>query len=327
MTILLTAATVLVVFIADSILDRRRGSAYLKILPGVLLPVFLLTGPFMISRIIWYGDATGAELLKILTPAWVRPSARPFVATMHAMGEILPGTFLADLCWQQLTLPLISVLFFLSWASFNVAMGIRVTLFGFNKQRREEVLHTAFVLSSFILMFLALHRISTNWVGMQFRHVWNLWPITLVAPYFAIKGLKFLRETNKDRILKMVFVALILLLIPINVLVLYNYVVAYKPVGRACRADLNYSTFMDFWVQNPHLGMAYLDETGLTDVKAYREFAKNHDWQNALFYARRALERGASEEESRLMVVHALRMLGRRNEALGLLGKRTDRSH
>jgi len=171
------------------------------------------------------------------------------------------------------------------------------------------------------LMFLALHRISANWVGMQFRHVWNLWPMTLVAPYFAIKGLKFLRQGNKDRILNMTFVALMSILISTNFFVLYRHVVSHKPLESPCRTDLDYFTFMDSWVQNPHLGMAYLDATGLTDVKAYRQFAQNHDWHNALFYARRALERGANEEESRLMVVRALRILERPNEALEVLRK------
>ncbi|KPK17441.1 MAG: hypothetical protein AMK69_25850, partial [Nitrospira bacterium SG8_3] len=95
------------------------------------------------------------------------------------------------------------------------------------------------------------------------------------------------------------------------------YVVAYKPVEHPCRADLNYFTLIDYWVENPHLGVAYLDETGLTDVKAYREFAQNHDWPSALFYARRALQRGANEEESRLMVLRASRILERQKEASG----------
>ncbi len=314
MTILLTAAALFCVVVLDSLLDRRRGSAYLKMSPAFLLPVLLLAGPFIISRIIWYGDPTGEALLKILTPAWVRPSPRSFVATAQAMWKILPGRFLADLFWQQLTLPLISLQLFVLWSFFNVAMGIRTALFGFWKRRREEVLHAVLVLSSFVFMFVVLYRISANWVGMQFRHVWNLWPMTLVAPYFAIHGLKFLRRVNKDRILNVVFVALMVLLVPINVLFVYNDVVACKPVERLCRADLNYFALIDYWVQNPHLGVAYLDETGLTDVKAYREFAQNHDWNHALFYARRALERGAHQEESRLMVIRALRMLGGPNE-------------
>jgi hypothetical protein len=314
-TILLTAAALFCVVLLDSMLDRRRGAAYLRVLPAVFLPVLLLAGPFIISRIIWYGDPTGEALLKILTPALVRPSPRAFVGTAQAMWEILPGRFLAALFWQQLTLPLISLQLFVLWSFFNVAMGIRTTLFGFRKSRREEVLHAVLVLSSFVFMFVVLYRISADWVGMQFRHVWNLWPMTLVAPYFAIHGLKFLRRVNKDRILNVVFVALMLLLVPINVLLVYNDVVACKPVERLCRADLNYFAFIDYWVQNPHLGLAYLDETGLTDVKAYREFAQNHDWNHALFYARRALERGANQEESRLMVIRALRMLGGPNEA------------
>jgi hypothetical protein len=222
MTILLTAAALSCVVLLDSILDRRRGAAYLKVLPAVFLPVLLLAGPFVISRIIWYGDPTGQELLKILTPAWIRPSPRSFVATAQAMWEILPGRFLADLCWQQLNLPLISLQLFVLWALFNLAMGIRATFLGFNKRPSKEVLHAVLVLSSFVCMFVVLYRISANWVGMQFRHVWNLWPMTLLAPHFAIHGLKFLKRVNKERILNMIFVALMLLLIPTNCLVLLD---------------------------------------------------------------------------------------------------------
>jgi len=316
MTILLTAAALFVVVLLDSILDRYRGWAYLKMLPAVFLPVLLLAGPFLVSGIIWYGSPTRESLLKIVTPAWIRSSPRSFAATVQAMWEILPGTFLADLCWQQLTLPLISLPFFVLWAFFNAGMGVRTTLFGYKNRCREELLHPVLVLGSFVLMFLALYRISMHWTGLQFRHVWNLWPMTLLAPYFALKAFDVRRQVNKDRILSMTFVALMFILIPINFFVLYNYVAAYKPVESPCRADLNYYTFIDDWVENPHLGMAYLDETGFTDVKAYRQFAENHDWNNALFYARRALERGANEGESRLMVLRALRILGRPNEAL-----------
>jgi hypothetical protein len=316
MTILLTAAALFVVVLLDSILDRHRGWAYLKMLPAVFLPVLLLAGPFLVSGIIWYGSPTRQSLLKIVTPALVRSSPRSFAATVQAMWEILPGTFLADLCWQQLTLPLVSLPFFVLWVFFNAGMGVRTTLFGYKNRCREELLHPVLVLGSFVLMFLALYRISMHWTGMQFRHVWTLWPMTLLAPYFALKAFDVLRQANKDRILSMTFVALMFVLIPINFFFLYNYVAAYKPVESPCRADLNYYTFIDDWVENPYLGMAYLDETGFTDVKAYRQFAENHDWNNALFYARRALERGANEGESRLMVLRALRILGRPNEAL-----------
>jgi hypothetical protein len=316
MTILLTAAALFVIVLLDSILDRHRGWTYVKMLPAVFLPVLLLAGPFLVSGIIWYGSPTRESLLKIVTPAWVRLSPRSFAATVQTMWEILPRTFLADLCWQQLTLPLISLPFFVLWAFFNAGMGVRTTLFGYKNRCREKLLHPVLVLGSFVLMFLALYRISVHWAGIQFRHVWTLWPMTLAAPYFALKAFDVLRQVTKDRILSMTFVALMFVLIPINFFVLYNYVAAYKPVESPCRADLNYYTFMDDWVENPHLGIAYLDETGFTDVKAYRQFAENHDWNNALFYARRALERGANEGESRLMVLRTLRILGRPNEAL-----------
>jgi hypothetical protein len=317
MTILLTAAALSVVVLLDSILDTHRGWVYLKMSPMVFLPVLLLAGPFLISGIIWYGGPTRESLLKIVTPALVRSSPRSFAATVQAMWKILPGTFLADLCWQQLTLPLVSLPFFVLWAFFNAGMGARTTLLGFKNPCREGLLHPVLVLGSFVLMFLALYRISMHWTGMQFRHVWALWPMTLPAPYFAFKAFGVLRQVNKDTVLNITFVAMMFVLIPINFLVLYNYVAEYKPVEGPCRADLNYYTFVDAWVENPHLGMAYLDVTGFTDVKAYRQFAENRDWNNALFYARRAIERGANEGESRLMVLRALRILGHPNDALG----------
>jgi hypothetical protein len=327
MTILLTAAALFLVLVFDSILDRHRGWAYLKMLPAVLLPVFLLAGPFIISRIIWYGDPTGEELLKILTPAWVRPSPRSFAEVLGAMAQILPGTFLADLCWQQLTFPLISVPLFVLWFFLNVLMGSRTVLLGFRRACREEMLKMLLVFSSFFFMFLALYEISVNWVGMQFRHVWNLWPMTLLAPYFAIKDLKFLRRFRRERILSIVSPGLILALILINIAVIYNYIIRCHPVQNLSRANLDYATFMNWWMQNPNTGLKYLDGTSLSDVLAYRHFAQRHDWNNALFHARRALREGANKRESHLMCVCALRALGKPEEALETLHTLEDKSY
>jgi hypothetical protein len=328
MTILLTAGALFVVLLLDSILDRDRGRAYLRILPAVSFPLFLIAGPAIVSRIIWYGDPTGEALLKTLTPAWFRPSPRSFVEVLSAMAQILPGSFLADLCWQQLTLPLISLELFLLWFFFNVFMAIRTALFTFCKKPcREETLKRVLVFSSFFFMFLALYHISVNWVGMQFRHVWNLWPMTLLAPYFAVNGAKFIGAVRRERILNIVFSGLMLMFIAINVLILYNYIIAYKPVQSESRTNLDYSTLINYWVQNPQLGVAYLDTPGMTDVIAYRYFAQNHDWNNVLSHARRALQKGAKERESRLMCVRALLSLGRPNEAIEVLRKGGDHSH
>jgi tetratricopeptide (TPR) repeat protein len=175
-------------------------------------------------------------------------------------------------------------------------------------------------------MFFALYRISVDWIGMQFRHVWNLWPLTLLAPYFAIKGLKFLRHVNTARILGILFPGFLVLLVPINVLILYNFVLMYKPVDGVSPPNLDYSTFTNYFVQDPHVAAAYLDTSGLADVTAFRYFAKRHGWENVLFHARRAIQRGMNERESRLMCVRALRSLGKPNEALDVLQKALDDS-
>jgi tetratricopeptide (TPR) repeat protein len=243
------------------------------------------------------------------------------------MSQILPGRFLADLCWQQLTMPLISLQLFLLWLIFNALVGGRIALASFRRGDREQILHMVLVLSSFFFMFFALFRISVNWMGMQFRHVWSLWPVTLLAPYFAIKGLKFLKRVNRETILSIIFAGLMTVLVPVNFLILYNYILMYKTIERVSRPDLDYFTFSDYYAQSPQIASAYLDRTIFTDVVAYNYFAQRDDWDNALFYARRALQKGGNERESRLMCVRALRSLGKHREALEVLRKGADDSH
>jgi hypothetical protein len=265
MTILLTASALIIVLILDSILDRHRGRAYLRILPAVLLPIFLLSGPFFVSQMIWYGSPTGEALLKILTPAWIQPAPRSFSTIIHAMLEILPGSFLADLCWQQLTLPFVSLQLFVLWAFFNVLMGIRTAFLGFRRPPREQILHQVLVFTSFFFMFFAVYRISAQWIGMQIRHVWNLWPITLLAPYCAIREMKLLKGINRKRILNITFCGLMCVLVSINCLIIYNFIMAYKPLERESRADLNYSLLINYWVQSPGMGIQYLQEAARSD--------------------------------------------------------------
>ncbi len=316
MTMLITIAALFPVFVLDVVLDRHRGKGYLKIMPTMLLPLFLLGGPFIVSRTIWYGSPTGEGLLAILTPALVRPSPLSFTAVIHAMSDILPGRFLADLSWQQLTLPLISLQLFLLWLIFNALVGGRIALDGLRRGDREQILHMVLVLSSFLFMFFALFRISVHWMGMQFRHVWSLWPVTLLAPYFAIKGLKFFRRVNKEMVLNIIFVGLMIILVPVNFLILYNYILMYKPIERVSQPDLDYFTYSDYYAQSPHMASAYLDRTILTDVIGYKDAAERDDWNKR-----------PNEHEARLMCVRALRSLGRPGEALEVLRNGADDSH
>ena len=326
MTILITVAVFFPVIVFDFILDRHRGKCYLKMLPTALLSLFLVAGPFIISRTIWYGSPTGEGLHNLLVPGVIRQSALSFVGVFHAMIRILPGRFLADLCWQQLTVPFVSLQLFVLWLCLIMLMAIRMALLGFRKLTRPEILHRVLVLSSFAFMFIGLYRISANYIHMQIRHVWNLWPVTLLAPYFAIKGLKFLKRVNRATILSIVFAGLMVILVPINFLILYNYVLMYKPIERVSRPDLDYFTFSDYFAQSPYKASAYIDSTGLADVIAYRHFRETNDWDNALYHARRALQKGVHERESRLMCARALRLLGKPDEALDVLDKAVDDS-
>ncbi len=300
MTILITLAAFFPVLVFDFIVDRRRGKRYLRILPAVLLPLLLLAGPFIISRTIWYGSPTGEGVLKILTPGLVRSSPLSFTAVITAMSQILPGRFLADLCWQQLTLPLISLQLFLLWFIFNAMIAVRIAFANFRRVDYEQILYMVLVLSSFFFIFFALYRISSHWIGMQFRHVWSLWPITLLAPYFAIKGLKFLKLVNRKTILSIIFASLMIILVSVNFLILYNFVLMYKPIEGVSRPDLDYFSFSDNFAQSPQKASEYLDSTGLSDVMAYKDLIHTDDWHNALFHASRAFEKSPNEHEAPL---------------------------
>ncbi len=327
MTMLLVIASLFPAILFDLLLDKTRAKFYFKILPFVLLAVFLLVGPFMVFQTIWYGNPTGGALHDILVPSVVREVPLSFAAVISAMIEILPGRFLADLCWQHLTLPSISLPLFLLWFFLNLIMGIRMVFEKFTEHCHKKMLHMVLVLSSFVFMFLGIYRISTNWANMQFRFVWSLWPITLLAAYFAIRGLKFLQHVNTERVLSIISSAILVLLLPVNLLILHSFVLMYKPSEGVSGPGLDYFTFSDYYAQSPHKAAAYLDTSGLTDVTACRYFAKRQEWENVLFHARRAIQRGVNDGEPRLMYTRALRALGKPGEALDVLSKGTHSSY
>ena len=102
----------------------------------------------------------------------------------------------------------------------------------------------------------------------------------------------------------------------VNCLVVYNFVLMYKPARDTERQDLDYFVFMDDFAQSPYKADAYLDPTGHADERASTYFMSKSDWKNALRHARRAIEKGVEGPESRLLLVLALRELGRPAEAL-----------
>ena len=326
MTILFTIAAFFPVFVFDLILDRNRVRVYLKMLPAVLLPILLLAGPFVISMTIWYESPTGEGLHNLLVPGVIRQATLSCAAVFHAMARILPRCFLADLCWQQLTLPFVSPQLFMLWFSLNIIMAIRMALPGFRKLTRQEILHRVLVLSSFAFMFIGLYCISTNYIHMQIRHVWNLWPITLLAPYFAIKNLKCLQYVNRKTILSIVFASLMIILISANFLILYKYVIMYKPREGVSRPDLDYFIFSDNFAQSPQKASEYLNSTNLHNVTSYNELIQTDDRHNVL-HASLALGKRPNKHEYRLMCVRALRSLGSHIEALEVLRKGEDDSH
>jgi hypothetical protein len=326
MTALLTGLVIVAVFVWDAMGSRKRALCYLGLLPFILIPIAVLAGPFLFLGFQWYGSPSRISLLETLTPAWVRHTPRSFGMNLMAMWDILPGTFVAALRWQQQTYPTISFPLFLIWLLFGVVLAVRTSILIFGETSREETLSRLLVLASFGLMFLALYRIASTWVGVQFRHAWNLWPMTLVAPYFALKDMKCLRGINGKGMGTIVFVGLLLFLLPTNLFVLYDCVRAYRISPGPWRSDSDYFTLIDYWVQNPEVGLAYLDCGELTDVKAYRYFAKKKRWEIVLHHARRALEQGINDPESRHVAASALRSLGRPEEAMSLLHQGNDGS-
>jgi hypothetical protein len=314
MTILLTVAALMPVLLADVTLDRRRAGLYLRLLPAVFLPVLILCSPFILSRTLWYGSPTAQKLHNILVPAVLRGRILSFGTLLSAMVSILPGRFLADLCWQQMTLPFVSLQLFLLWFFSNLLFLVRVGTTGLKKLDREKSLHRLWVASAFVFMFLGLYGVFAKYVHLQIRHVWNLWPMTLLAPCFLFQGWPPLRQVNKERVLSMIFAGVMLILVPVNILVIYNFTRMYKPVEDATSPDLDYFVFMDCFAQSPLKATAYVDPSGRGDAAAYAYFARTGDWENVLYHACAAMQKGFRERESRLMAVRALQALGRSGE-------------
>jgi hypothetical protein len=170
-------------------------------------------------------------------------------------------------------------------------------------------------------MFIGLYAVFAKYIHLQIRHVWNLWPMTLLAPFLLFEGLERIRHIEANRILSTIFAGTMAILLLSNVLVLYNFTLMYRPVNETSRRDLDYFVFMDNFAQGPFKAAAYLDPTGQGDVAAYRYFAEINDWENVLYHALQAVEKGSGKPEARLEAVRALQTLGRPEEALELLGQ------
>ena len=316
MTTMIVVAALFPIIVFDLVMDRSRWKDYLRLISAVLLPAILIAGPYIVFNIISYGSPTGENLLRILTPSFARPSPLPLSEVLAAMGSMLPDRFLADLCWQSFTLPVISSQLFVLWLSFNLLMALRVLTIKSSKSNRHEILFVAMIMSFFLFMFIALYRIFVDWVGMQVRHVWNLWALTLLAPYFAVKDLKVLKSVNKKPILMITLTGLTPLFVLINFLVIYNFILIYQPTERISKPDLDYATFIDVYADNIERSWAYLETSGSKDITAYRDYFQKRDWKRALFHAHSALEKGANKEESLLTYTQALRALKQKEEAL-----------
>lgn len=259
MTILLTAVAMLPVFGMDALMDRSRFKGYIKMVPAVLLPALLLSGPYFVSRTIWYDSLTGQGLLHVLVPSVLREVSLSAGTLVNAMARILPGRFLADLCWQQLTLPFLSLQLFLLWTLFNALLPFRTALSGVGRLGRNHFLMGIWVSSSFLFIFIALLLVFSKYVHVQIRHAWNLWPVTLLAPYFLLRGLNSLKHINTERILRMVFAGVMVILVGANCLLVYNFMLMCKPAPETTRADLDYFTYMDNFAQSRYKADAYLD--------------------------------------------------------------------
>jgi hypothetical protein len=222
---------------------------------------------------------------------------------------------------------LASLVLFLFWCLLNVLLAFRIALFTVKGVNREQVVFGILILSAFVLMFVASYAVFYRYVHVQIRHVWTLWPVTLLAPCFLFKGVRRLKHLNRDRILSMIFAGIMAVLVLVNVLVVHRFTLMHQPVQNVSQPDLDYFVFLDNFAQNRYQAAAYLDSGGAADMEAYRHFAENKDWENALYHARQAVLKGSHEGESRLMCVIALRKLGRPEEALEVLNQTKTRTH
>lgn len=215
-------------------------------------PAFLLfAGPYFAMNGVWYGDPTRESLLQQLTPAYHFAAARSVTVVLGIIVAHLPGQLAADLAWQTVRFPLLSAALFWPWLAAVLLSGwLAVRERDAAGRRRAERLLPVLCLgwSLALLVFANLH-----WTNLQIRHVWCLFPFTLIGVAVSLRLLPA-RAREWGRAAAIVAVAGLVLL---NAGVALRFQ-AFGSPGPGTLWDRDYYTFLYTHIRDPQQARQYL---------------------------------------------------------------------
>lgn len=228
---------------------RLRGYArgLLVFAPTLLLVV----GPYFATNVVWYGDFTRESLLQQLTPAYYLETARTPMRVLGILVAHLPSQLAADLGWQTVRFAAVSVTLFWPWVA-----GILLSGWLAWRDRDEAGQHgaewlipaMALVWGLALLVFANLH-----WTNLQIRHVWCLYPFTLIG---VARSLRLLPEQARGWGRPAMVVAVAGLMV-LNAGVLARFQEFYRP-GKGTLWDRDYYEFLYTHIQDPERARQYL---------------------------------------------------------------------
>ena len=231
---------------------NRRLAVYVRGIASFLPPLLLLAGPWFGANWQWYGSFTGESQLLRLTPAFHLDRARSLSELLAVLRENMPSTFVADLAWQSIQLPGLSKPLFWLWllcvaASAPIAWMRRRAA---GRIRAELFLPVVVVGWSLVLLV----SVNRQWRNLQIRHVWCLYPFTLIGVALVAQALPaFARAWRRVAVAGAVAGMLLL-----NALLLGMFASLYAPGKAVDRMDRDYRTFLYTWARDQNRAVQYL---------------------------------------------------------------------
>ncbi len=169
-------------------LANGRVATYARGMLRFVPALLLVAGPYFAANQAWYGDPTRESLLRQLTPAFHLDAPRPVSMVLGIIGVHLPYAFAADLGWQSIRLwgPG-SWLCFWSWL-FCVGASGMIAWRGRGDARRlpAELLVPVLAVGWGLILLVSANR---EWGNLQVRHVWCLYPFTLIGIVLVLQTL------------------------------------------------------------------------------------------------------------------------------------------
>lgn len=238
----------------------RRG------LPGAIIALLLFAAPYFLYNSMVYRDPLRTCVLRQFTGGHLRPAPLGVWPILReGIFRVLPRQVLADLGWETIRFPRVSVPVFWLWLiSFLVG-----TLLFFHRPpwtsnpdiptqpavSPPSALHNGMLLAGLSLFWSLLFLIYVNrtWMNLQIRHIWALAPCFFIPVVFFFR---FYGRVFSPVLRTLAVVAVLTALLTIQLRLPYS-AFFFRPCP-VSGADRNYRTFILAYQQNRSRAESYL---------------------------------------------------------------------